>query len=226
MTCTKLNCKERYMIAFVLNMTIVAMELLACYMSFVNHKFTMFRFYTEDSNVLALVVCAVYSWYLWRAVKTGRSIPGWIVKLKYIVTCCLFVTFIVVVVVLAPITGVEGYMLFMFAGSMLYHHTLCPVLAVISQVFFEMDSRITLTDNILALVPTVVYGIILMILNGMNIVDGPYPFLHVNNQPLFMIIGWIIILFGIAYLLAFAIRWVKNVNYKKIITKATVKRIK
>lgn len=207
--------RRRDTVVFVLNAVLVVMELFSIYMSSVNHGLSMLRFYTEDSNILALIICSLYLVFLFRRIKTGRMIPGWIIKAKYISVCCLFLTFMIVIIVLAPMTGAEGYALFMFAGSMLYHHTLCPVLAVLSFIFAECDGYVTLRDNVTALVPTVIYGITLVVLNGKGVVKGPYPFLDVNSQSVLMTAGWILVIYGINYLLAFIVRWYKNIYEKK-----------
>lgn len=207
--------RKRDVVIFVLNTVLVVMELFSIYMSSVNHGLSMLRFYTEDSNIFALIICILYLVFLFRRIKTGRMIPVWIIKAKYISVCCLFLTFMIVIIVLAPMTGAEGYALFMFAGSMLYHHTLCPLIAVISFIFAEGDGYVTLRDNLMALVPTVIYGITLVILNGKGIVKGPYPFLDVNSQTVLMTMGWILVIYGINYLLAFIVRWYKNRYEKK-----------
>lgn len=57
-----------------------------------------------------------------------------------------------------------------------------------------------------AVIPTLIYGILLIICNITNVVYGPYPFLHVHEQSVMASILWFagILLgtYGVAYLLA------------------------
>jgi len=66
------------------------------------------------------------------------------------------------------------------------------------------------------LIPTIIYAIISIILNILKVMDGPYLFLHVYNQPIYASVLWIIGILGGAYLIALGIKEIKkefiNVN--------------
>ena len=94
---------------------------------------------------------------------------------------------------------------------MLYHHTLCPVLAIISFVFLERYENL---HAIQGLYFTAIYGIIMISLNILKIVEGPYPFLLVHNQPIIHSIIWTVLIFAITYAIALIL---KKVNEKVII---------
>ena len=84
---------------------------------------------------------------------------------------------------------------------MAYHHTLCPILAIISYIFFE-NNKIKKKDIPYTMIFTITYTIILIICNILHIIEGPYPFLLIYKQPVYMSILWILIIDGGAYLLS------------------------
>ena len=59
---------------------------------------------------------------------------------------------------------------------------------------------------IYAMLPTLLYGTITMLLNILRKLNGPYPFLHVYEQPVYMSIIWFIAIIGGSYLIALGIR--------------------
>ena len=60
-------------------------------------------------------------------------------------------------------------------------------------------------DSRLAMIPTAIYMLVMVPLNYFRVVEGPYPFLKVHNQPWYMSILWFfaisLVAFGIAVLL-------------------------
>jgi len=189
--------------AFWINMAIVIMEIISAGMSFSEHGLGMFRFYTEDSNLLALfasLCCMICS------AKDGPS-PRWVTYVKFMAATCLTVTFIVVVTVLAPYaSGMVGYYYMLLHESMLYHHLLCPILTFIVFVFLEKEPPLPKKALLYALIPTFIYAVITVILNIVGVLDGPYPFLKVREQPVWQSILWVLIIFAVAYLSAWVIR--------------------
>jgi len=79
-----------------------------------------------------------------------------------------------------------NYKMFMFTDTFIVFHTICPILSIISYVVFEERSN----KNYLCLVFTAIYGIILAILNILNVVEGPYPFLMVRTQKIWVTLLW------------------------------------
>lgn len=94
---------------------------------------------------------------------------------------------------------------------MLYHHTLCPILAILSFVFVEKYENL---NTIHGLYFTIIYAIIMISLNVLKVVEGPYPFLLVYKQPIIHSIIWTVIIFAITYAIALIL---KKVNGKVII---------
>ena len=106
--------------ALMLNLAVVVMEIVSAAMSWRQLNLGMFMFYTQDSNILACAACALLAAFQIRALRTGADIPVWAQRLKYAAVCCLSVTFLVVVLVLAPMSG-GAYGVMLLSGTMLYH---------------------------------------------------------------------------------------------------------
>ena len=170
--------------SIICNSLIIILELIAL-IHYYNRVHTLsIEFYTMDSNILALITSLLFIIFINKDYE-------WIKDLRFITTSCLTVTFIVVVMVLCPMYNFN-YQYFMFGDEMLYLHTLCPIISIISYIFFEKKSN----KKYLGVLVTIIYAIILIILNIKKIVDGPYPFLKVYEQPIYMSILWFFIIIG------------------------------
>ena len=62
----------------------------------------MFTMYTELSNIFNGAVCLLVGLWQLGGVFTGRELPLWLKQLKFISTSCLAMTFLTVVIILAP----------------------------------------------------------------------------------------------------------------------------
>lgn len=200
--------KKSISAALVLNAAVVVLELIGLSLSVGSHGAGLFQFYTEDSNIFALASSLLFCVYAIKGCRDkSAAVPRWVHLLKYISACCLAVTFIVVITVLAPMAGEDGYRFMLFGGSMLYHHFLCPVIALISFIFFEKEPRLEAKSGLYALIPTLVYAFIVLALNILRVIEGPYPFFHVYEQPLYASVLWFIGIIGGAYALAWLVRF-------------------
>ena len=72
---------------------------------------------------------------------------------------------------------------FLLETNGLFHHLLCPILAVACLPFLHPMRK---KDALLAVIPTFIYRVILYTLNYFRKVDGPYPFLKIHDQPWYM----------------------------------------
>ena len=87
----------------------------------------------------------------------------------------------------------------------------------VSFIFLENHKIGGSKDALIAMIFTVVYGIIVVALNIFKIMNGPYPFLRVYEQSLLMSIMWVILMNGSAYLLNLFMAYLtKLVNKKNI----------
>ena len=173
----------RRLLSIALNLFIVWAEPIALPMSWDWGKEQMFIFYTEDSNILSACICAMVAVGQLVCIFTGRELPHWLHTLKYIATCCLTMTFLTVVFVLGPMyEDGNGWYIMLCTSSMLYHHLLNPLAAIFSFVLLERSPRLPRSTVKWALLPTALYGGIILWLNIQRVVDGPYPFMKVYDQ--------------------------------------------
>lgn len=186
-------------LSLISNLLIVGMELGALLLCFIFEWPRTFKYYTTISNVFAGISCFLLALYQIINYKTGKEIPYFAIIFKYISACMLSVTFLVVLFVLIPASGDVNEMIrLLFSPKLLFHHTLCPILCIISFVFFENEYKIQKKYILYSLIPTFLYAIIFIFLNAFNIVNGPYFFLKVNNQPIYMSIIWFFAIMSLA----------------------------
>lgn len=204
--------RNKYLLEASLNFIIFLSSLIGCIIIFGKQRFTMLMFYTVDSNILALIASLLIGIYALRAYKSGEEIPPQIKMLKYVSVCCLAVTFIVVVLVLAPMNGLKGYQMMLLSGDMLFHHLISPVLAIVTFFMFDKVNKTNRQAALIALIPTIIYAAILVTLNILRFVEGPYPFLRVYAQPFYMSLIWVVLILGGAYSIAYLLAKLRSSN--------------
>lgn len=154
-----------------------------------------FIYYTQLSNLAAFLSAFLLLCF--------GPLP-WITAFRFLAVCMLIMTMLVTVFVLVPTLKDTHLLLWSRVGFML--HLLCPALNLISYLFLE-----THASGVMILVPplvTLVYGVIMLYMNYIRKIDGPYPFLRVHHQTPLATVLWIIALMvligGIASLVLFA----------------------
>ena len=201
--------KYRLMYALFTNALIVILEVIALILSLNEHGIGNFVFYTQDSNYLAMAVSMFFCIYAIKELHEKGEIPKWIYSLRYIAVSCLMVTFFVVIFVLMPMAGENAFFM-LYGGSMLYQHTICPLLAMLSFFAFEVKDDLPKTEIKKALLPTLAYALITITLNICKVIEGPYLFLMVYSQPWYVSVIWCIVILGIAAFLAFVVWSIHN----------------
>lgn len=203
---------DKIKVSIFLNILLVIFEIIGLIKSFNFNGLNIFLYYTECSNILALIASSVYLYYIFSNKRKLLSLSS---ALKYISGIGLIITFLVVLFVLVPLDGISTLSFYFIKGAMLYHHLLCPIIAFISLLYFD---KIKLNKRHIsyAIIYTLTYGIVLVILNILKIFDGPYPFLRVYEQSIYMSITWFVVITGISYALSYII-------YKKVIYKNNYK---
>ena len=191
-----------------MNFLIVYFETIAVPMSWAMGGTIMFTMYTELSNIFNGAVCLLVGLWQLSCIFTGRELPLWLKRLKFISTSCLAMTLLTVVIILAPMyEDGNGWYIMLFTGSMLYHHFLNPVVAMVSFLLFEREPRLPLASVPLALVPTIVYGVYDLWGNITGRIDGPYPFMRGYDQTIQESLMWFAIILGTNLLYAFVLWW-------------------
>jgi len=164
-------------------------------------KHSIFILYTVDSNILLCLACLVLCLYDFKLFKGKiETVPLWAQTFKYFACCTTCITFLIVMFVLMPVWGVE-----LLKGHLFWNHLYAPVLGFVSLLVFDRPIENRKKAAALAVIPTFVYGLVLVPLNIARIVDGPYPFLKVYEQSLAVSVLWAVALFAGAYLLAYVI---------------------
>lgn len=187
-------------ISLLLNILIVLFEIFAITL-YKPLNCNFFVYYTNLSNIFLFITSVIFIYYALKNKEINKKVQ----ILKYSSTVSVTLTFLVVVLVLSwQIKG--GLFLLLFEEPFLYVHTLCPILAIITFIFFEYYDLKENINIFYAVIFTIIYAIITVILNILRIIRGPYPFLMVYQQPVRVSILWFIILLLITMLIAFILR--------------------
>jgi len=188
------------------NIVIVILEIIGFILVFKELGMDSLEYYTEDSNLLLLISSIIFIIGL----SKNGELPRWFKSLRFVAVVSTTLTLIIVLTVLSWTTDLGLHHL-LFNGSMLYHHTLCPVLAILSFAFVEKYDNL---NAVKGLYFTLIYAAVMIALNVLKIVEGPYPFLLVYKQPVLHSVLWTVIILAITYAIALIL---KKVNGKVII---------
>ena len=169
-------------LARILCVIVLLLEARGLSLSVSDRKWKILVFYTQLSNLAATVSALLL-------VILGQ--PTWVTVLRYVSTCMLVMTFLVTTCVLIPMGGDPKKLL--WSGNGLYHHVLCPIISTVSYVFAERHSGMIW----LPVAITLVYGMVMLYLNGIRKVDGPYPFFRVHNQSVAATVLWMTALMAV-----------------------------
>ncbi len=157
------------MIAKILCLIVAAFDCCGLYLSFKHSRWQILTFYTQLSNIAASLSALLF-------VLAG---PGdFVTGFRFTANVMLIMTFLVVVFVLIPMGAPAKIIL--FTGSGLFHHLLVPIVSNVSYIFFEPHARPGTIAVPVAV--TLIYGVLMMYLNWIGKVDGPYPFFRVRQQ--------------------------------------------
>lgn len=175
----------------------------------------LFKYYTRNSSLFLLIATSIMFIFELLYYYKGKEISKWVYTLKYTAIGLTTLTFFTVLFVLGPqmstymgLAGAYGFLL--LYGDCLFQHFLCPVVGFISFVFFENERKLTIKDSLIAMIPTIVYAIIILILVGVNLITPPYFFFDIHNQPIYMDLLWFSLLLGIIYGFYLLIKFVNN----------------
>ena len=199
--------------AIVLNLVLVVMEVWANLSLWQQHP--VFRdlaiFYTHQSNFIALITSVFFVLAGVPKLFGDGRMPHVIKFFRLMSTVMLYITFIVVLVGLGPMSILAGGDLFsMYGGPMFVMHLMGPIVSLVSFVFFEGTPRVGLGDALLAVQYNYLYTIVMVILNAVGKVEGPYPFLMVDTNPVWLSIFYAAVMLPGAFLVALCGKWLNN----------------
>lgn len=200
--------KKKIYFSLALNILITAFEISAVILSIIEYGgFSFFKFYTQDSNILLGISCAVMAFCKIRFLCSGKKISDSVKLFIYIAVCCTTLTITVVLALLIPNAGgytMKNFSHYMLEGSGLFMHFVCPVLALVSFICFE-EIPLKFSHTVCAIVPTLIYAAVLFVLNIASVLVGPYFFLHVYEQSVLASVGWTFVVIGGNYLMSVGI---------------------
>ena len=173
----------------VLSVLFILLEVAAIITTIISVGKIQIEFYTEDSNIFALIVTIIYSYYLF----SNKKVPKLVNILRLSSLAMLMITFLTVSLVLVPIYRMD--LSFAYWGPNFFYHLVCPILFFINYTFLSKKEEFSTKDLFISTTPTIIYGIILMTVNVIVKGYGPYPFLYVYEQPVYLSVLWILIFF-------------------------------
>jgi hypothetical protein len=203
------NIRIRDVLAIVANIVLVAIEILGIRMSLLEDGVIELQYYTEIANIFSLIAAIVYVVSLIIAIFKEKEIPKLVSLLKYMSVISLVLTLIIVLVVLAPFYN-NAFNALLFSGSYLFYHTLAPIVALISFMFIEDHNIKGVKDSLIGTSITILYAIVMIILNVTRTIVGPYPFLLVYKNTFGMSVAWFIGIVGGTFLIAELIGFVSS----------------
>ena len=116
-----------------------------------------FCMFTVNSNIFMGVAMFLTLPYTVDGLRNGYfRLPDWLVKLLFVATTALSLTFLVSLCILAPF---KGFVL-IFTGSRFFLHGLCPILAIVVFCVVLKDLRLSFASTFLSLIPVFIYACI------------------------------------------------------------------
>ncbi len=106
------------------NIIIIILEAIGFRLSYQRGRWKIILFYTQISNMIALLSSVLF-------LLAGDN-AAW---LRYTANCMLTMTFFVSLCILVPMGA--GFHKMMLTNSGLFHHTLCPILSLVSYILWE-----------------------------------------------------------------------------------------
>lgn len=169
----------------------------------------IFKFFTNDSNIFAIIVSLITSIYLIYSLKNNKDSDSKVIYILNLMSAVsLIIVFFVVVFVLIPsnVIGVKGY-------SLLMEHGLIPLIVVLNFLFCY-SNKISKKLSIIGIIPLMVYAVFSLTFCITKVwIDSqiPYPFLNVYNNPIWMSILYTIGIVGGSTLISIGI---SRLSYK------------
>jgi hypothetical protein len=176
--------KQHFIISIILNSLIIVFDLFALLATAGVFPFAqgmnvsdMFQYFTIDSNIVLLLSSLLLLIVEVKSFLKRTPLPKAAVLFKFVGTVGVMLTFLVAYCVLLPSTK-DGSFVFGWSGF-LWMHTVCPLLALISFVFFEFEPKLKVWWSFLGLSEVGLYGVLILPMMAAKVITGPnYPFLQ------------------------------------------------
>lgn len=170
-----MNTKNKNILALILNILVILCTAAAIGVYFVSGPDVLgsqaagcFKYFTTDSNVLVALTSIVMLVFNIRKVRDPETVvPRWALLFRYVGVTSVTITLLTVVFFLAPVAAIRGGFanyFRLFEGNTFALHLSTPVMAILGFCLLERDRKLTVRDSLWALLPTVVYSIVYLVL--------------------------------------------------------------
>ena len=180
------------------NFIVVLLEVFSLVLRIVHEEQGMLLYFTVQSNLFALIVCAICGVLALRG--------------KYLVTLYSWATYLVAFALIVPLIGastqVGGYYAMFLVGENCLNHLVCPV-AMLVLYLTCLPKSVNTDSSALAIATILCYGTTMYLLNAFGVVSGPYFFFEVHRFPLGTVLLMLVVLVVLATLLSLTLYAVK-----------------
>lgn len=197
------NSSDNIMLLFL----ILILEGMGFFFSITDRGTEIFEYYTQISNILGVISIVLLIF--------DRKESAFTTVFRFTSVSMMILTLIIALFVLAPFaTELTGKLVYLINSNGLYHHVLCPLLSLISYVFFEKHVR----RKYVILIPlgiSCVYAVTMIVLNYLNRAEGPYPFFQIDEIGFVKTLIWFIVLGVSDVVVSLGIFWLGSASEKK-----------
>ena len=176
-------------------------------------------FFTVDSNILLAIgslILIVFEVMIF--LNKREDIPLWAYIVKYIAVCATTLTFLTTVLYLSPLLGKNFWKLFL--NNNLFYHLICPVLGIVSLIFFEAKEKMNWKVSFFAVVPMALYSIYYIINVYTHLDNGKvnprYDFYYFASNGVFIAIIMVIFLLLLTYGSALLLYYLREKRRQKL----------
>ncbi len=193
--------------ALVINVVLVLMELnilsYRVHTSGVLILASRFQYYAHYSNVLILLSSVGLITGLVYQLRGKREHIWYPVRLlRYMAVSSALLVMVVVILFILPLEGFSHVSEILFRGSHFYEYIVCPILSCLSFVMLGDVNDYGRREIVAASCPAFIYSVVMISLNAVGVVDGPYIFLRVREQGAGMTVFWFIVGNALAYVVS------------------------
>ncbi len=122
-------------------------------------SFCFFTVLSNDFLLIAALIALVFE--VKNSLADTFVLPKWVFNLKFSATTAVTVTFVTVVVFLAPYAEMTGTGYFtLFLGNNFSLHFLSPLLGIFAFIFLERADEFKFKTTVLGVVPTALYSVV------------------------------------------------------------------
>lgn len=177
---------NRQKIALILNIAAFVLGSVGIIFRLAHSLSDFFLYYTQISNVAAVVSSAIYI-----ALRNTRSAgtASFVRCSRYLSSCMLTMTFFVVMCIFVPFGTPETAQRLLCSVNGALHHVVCPVISVASYVVFEDGVR-SRRAVLIPFIATAIYAFTVYALNLLRLAYAPYPFFEVYEHPISELVLW------------------------------------